>query len=152
MLRKKYTVISLGDRHAFVKISSRVAVITQALKRAGKGGRRARLVSAYFGFNTEDEAIAFVTRLRRYFPNAYCQVRKGQRLEAAFEVKVREFKGLEMFTWEVATPAAAVPEQAKAELPKVEVAIASNVVQFERPKAALANRDRPKRVAGLSID
>jgi len=148
MLRPTFKVISLGDRHAFIKLSARVAVITQSLKRAGKGGRRARLVSAYFGFNTQDEAVEFVARLRRYFPSAYCQVRKGQRLEAAFEVKVREFKGLEMFTWEVATPAAAVPEQAKAELPKVEVAIASNVasnvVQF--------GRSRPKQVAGRSID
>jgi len=153
MLRPTYTVVSLGDRHALVKINDRIAVITQALKRPGKNGRRARLVGAYFGFATQDEAIAFVAGLRRQFPKAYCQVRFGQRLGAAVEVKVRAFEGLEMFTWKLAArPVVISPERARADLFGPELAIASNVVLFERPKAGLANRDRPKRVAGLSID
>ena len=47
-------------------------------------------------------------------------------------------------------------EQAKADIFPTEVAIASNVVKFDRPGASLANRDSPKRVALegllLSID
>jgi len=153
MLRPTYTVVSLGDRHALVRINERIAVITQALKRPGKNGRRARLVGAYFGFATQDEAIAFVAGLRRQFPKAYCQVRFGQRLGAAVEVKVRAFEGLEMFTWKLAArPVVISPERARADLFGPELAIASNVVLFERPNSVQFGRPRPKQVAGLSID
>jgi len=156
MLRKKYKVVPLGDRHSFIHLTNRVAVITKALKKPGKDGRRARVISAYFGFDTQDEALSFVARLRRQFPASYCQVRPAQRLGTAIEVKVRQFEGLERFTWELATaPAIAAPvspEKARADLFGAEVAIASNVVQFGRPKASLANRDRPTCVAGRSID
>jgi len=156
MLRKKYKVVSLGDRHALIHLSDRVAILTKALKRPGKNGRRARLISAYFGFNSQDEAIAFVAQLRRQFPNAYCQIRGAQRLDAAVEVKVRQFEGLERFTWELAvTPVIAPPvtaARARADLFGTELAIASNVVSFGRNEAPLANRTRPLCVAGKSID
>ena len=156
MLRKKYKVVSLGDRHALIHLSDRVALITKALKRPGKDGRRARVVSAYFGFDTQDEAISFVARLRRQFPASYCKVRAGQRLGTAAEVKVREFAGLERFTWEVAaTPVIVAPvtaARARADLFGDDLAIASNVVSFGRNEAPLANRTRPLCVAGKSID
>ena len=156
MLRKKYKVVSLGERHSLIHLSDRVALITKALKRPGKDGRRARVVSAYFGFNTQDEAIAFVARLRRQFPSCYCKVRAGQRLGTAIEVKVRAFDELERFAWELAaTPAAAAPvtaARARADLFGDDLAIASNVVSFGRLGAPLANRTRPLCVAGKSID
>ena len=156
MLRKKYKVVSLGDRHSLIHLSDRVALITKALKRPGKDGRRARVVSAYFGFDTQDEAISFVARLRRQFPASYCKVRAGQRLGTAAEVKVREFAGLERFTWEVAaTPVIVAPvvvARARADLFGDDLAIASNVVSFGRTEAPLANRVRPLCVAGRSID
>lgn len=162
MTRPTYKVTALADRHSFIKLSDRIAIITKALTRPGKNGRRARVVSAYFGFSSQDEAIAFITGLRRYFPKAFCQARPGQRLATAVEVKVRAFEGLERFTWELAAKPAIVAtditsEQAKADLFPAPVAIASNVVKFpSRPGAALANRDRPTRVASggvwVSID
>jgi hypothetical protein len=153
MPRSIYKVIALSDRHAFIKLSDRIAFITKSLTRAGKNGRRARIVSAYFGFNSQYEAIAFITELRKYFPRCYCQARSGQRLGTAIEVKVRAFEGLEQFIWELAAKPAIVapditPEQAKADIFPAEGAIGSNVVAFpSRADASLANRDRPKQVA-----
>jgi hypothetical protein len=98
MTRKTYKVTALADRHAFIKLTGRIAIIIKALQRPGKNGRRARVVAAYFGFNSQDEAIAFITGLRKYFPKAYCQARPGQRA-TAIEVKIRSFEGLERFTW-----------------------------------------------------
>jgi hypothetical protein len=51
MQRSTSKVISLGDRHSFIRIAAHVGVITATLKRPGKNGRRARLVSAYAGLS-----------------------------------------------------------------------------------------------------
>jgi len=117
MQRQSFKVVSLGDRHALIKLSDRIALITKSLKRPGKGGRRAAVVSAYFGFATADEAQSFIRSLRGYFPKAFCQLRKAERLSTAFEVKVRSFPALERFAWTVATqPAIVTPQQAKASI------------------------------------
>lgn len=152
MQRQTFKVTALGDRHALVKLSDRIALITQALKRPGKAGRRARVVSAYFGFATEAEAIDFVTGLRRHFPKAFCQVRSSQRLTTAFEVKVRAFDGLEKFAWVLMEKAAIVtPTQAKADISPVPPR--TKVVSFDRRNAPVMVRsNRPCKVAGLAIE
>lgn len=108
--------------------------------------------------------------LRRYFPKAFCQIRKATRLTTPIEVKVREFAGLEKFIWEFAAnmsivssmaqppvtiAAADASEQAKADLFPIYPApiAASNVVKFaDRSNAPLAHRSRPKVIGGVSID
>jgi len=144
MERQTFKVIALGDRHSLVKLTDRIALITQALKRPGKAGRLARVVAGYFGFATEAEAIAFVDGLRRHFPKAFCQVRSSQRLASAFEVKVRAFDGLEKFAWVLVEKAAIVTEPAT---PR------TNIVSFDRANAPVMIRsNRPRKVAGLAID
>jgi hypothetical protein len=127
MVRQKFRVISLSDRHCQINLSDRIAVITQALTRKGKNGRKARLVSAYFGFDTFNDCQIFIAGLKRYFPKFYSEVRKGQRVGTAFEVKLRDFNGLERFVKALIEPAIAT----------------SNVVSFvDRSIAPLASRSR----------
>ena len=154
MNRTRYRVTALADRHAFVRLTERIALITQALKRPGKHGRRARVISAYFGFATEAEATEFVTGFRRYFPKSFCQVRPSQRLTAAFEVKVRDFPALEKFVWTlVAKPEIVTPEQAKADISPVEPsAPPTNIMQFDSNAPVLRRSNRPLKVAGLAIE
>lgn len=154
MKRSTYKVICLGDRHTFIKLSARIAIITAALKRAGKGRRMAKVVSAYFGFQTQDQAQAFVTGLRRRFPRAMCQIRQSQRLTTPIEVKVRSFDGLESFAWtllsqqETAAPEIS-PEEAKASIFPIPV----EVDRFTAP----SYRSQPQKFgrgkyAAVSID
>lgn len=154
MQRQTYRVTTLSDRHAFIKLSDQIALITQALKRPGKAGRRARVVSAYFGFATESEAIAFIAKLRGSFPKVFCQMRPAQRLTTAIEVKVRAFDGLEKFAWLLSQQAVITPQQAKASIqpPMVE---SIRPVQAIRPieLAPVARRSyRAQRVGGLAIE
>ncbi|MBD2089245.1 hypothetical protein H6F67_05195 [Microcoleus sp. FACHB-1515] len=155
MKRARYKVTSLSDRYAFIQLSDRIGLVTQALKRSGKGGRRARVISAYFGFATEAEATDFIAGFRRYFPKAFCQVRQSQRLATAFEVKVRDFPALEKFVWTLAAkPEIVTPQQAKADISPVEPAApATNVIQFDRSNAPVMHRStRPLAVHGLAIE
>jgi hypothetical protein len=87
MQRIRVKAISLGERHSFIQVSRRIGYITQSLKRAGKGGRLAKVVSAYLGFDNYNEAAAAAQDLVRNFPKIRIEVRKAQRLTTAFEVK-----------------------------------------------------------------
>jgi hypothetical protein len=150
MARQRFRVISLSDRHAQVNLSDRITVITQALTRKGKNRRMAKLVSAYFGFESQDEAQLFVKGLRRYFPKAFCQIRKGQRVDMPVEVKVRDFNGLERFIWAlieqpaiVSSTAAMTAAEARDSIFPSEPAATSNVISFvDRSTAPLASRSR----------
>lgn len=88
MQRIRVRVQQLGDRHFLISFSSRVAIITQSLLKAGKGGRMARVKAGYFGFESFDDAQAFADSVRRRYSKARLQVRAGKRLAMAFEVKV----------------------------------------------------------------
>lgn len=101
MQRIRVRVQQLGDRHFQVNLCSRVAIITQSLLRAGKGGRMARVKAGYFGFDSFDEAQAFADSVRRRYPKARIQVRAGKRLALAFEVKVSH-DAVEALCWEMA--------------------------------------------------
>lgn len=79
--KARLKVVCLGDRFSLIQLSPRSAYITKALKRPGKGGRLARIQSAYFGFDNYDSAIKFAKRL----PKAV--VRFSKRLETVYEVK-----------------------------------------------------------------
>lgn len=105
MQRARYSVTSLGDRHSLVKLSDRVCVIVQALKRSGKAGRRARLVAGYIGCDTQSEAIALVRGLKSYLPKAFCEVRSSQRIDGyPVEIKIRYSfdESLETLLWSFA--------------------------------------------------
>jgi hypothetical protein len=71
-----------------VTICARVGYITKTLARKGKGGRLAKVVAGYFGFNSASEAMAAAADIRRQFPKARIEVRPSQRLETTHEVKV----------------------------------------------------------------
>ncbi len=101
MQRIRVRVQQLGDRHFQVNLCSRVAIITQTLLRAGKGGRMARVKAGYFGFDGFDDAQAFAGSVRRRYPKARIQVRTGKRLATAFEVKVSH-DAVESLAWEMA--------------------------------------------------
>jgi hypothetical protein len=79
-------------------------------------------VSAYVGFSTQADAIAFVAGLKRYFSKAYCQVRKAERLACEWEVKIRYFNetALETLMWtyaqDVLDHATVTAAQAKADI------------------------------------
>lgn len=161
----RFKVVSLSDRHAFIKLSDRVAIITQALKRPGKGGRRARLVAAYAGFNSQAAAIAFVAGLKRYFSKAYCEVRRATRLTACqWEVKIRYFNetALETFMWSYSENPAIVssevtPDEAKRSIYPIEPIAPVRPVQPMKVKpielAPLQIRsNRPLRVGRVAIE
>lgn len=100
MNRIRVRAQQLGDRHFQINLSNRIAVVTQSLLRAGKGGRMARVKAAYFGFNSHDEAIKFANEIRGRFPKVRLQVRKSERLTTAFEVKVSH-ENAERLAWEI---------------------------------------------------
>lgn len=155
MARQTYRVTALADRHAFIKLSDRIALITRALKRSGKNGRRAAVVAAYFGFSTQDEAIEFIAGLRHHFKKAFCQVRRSERLNTPYEVKVRSFEGLEAFIWKfvaIVTSTAPTITAAAAKAAIFPPAIGSKVVSFDRSNAPLAHRSPPRHIAGIAID
>jgi hypothetical protein len=165
MNRQTFRVTSLSDRHSFIRLSDRIALITRTLKRKGKNGKTAAIVAGYFGFNSQQEAQTFIRSLCGYFPKAFCQLRKAERLTTAFEVKVRSFSALERFAWTVATqPAIVTPQQAKADIypaPIEEVrpvtpirAIAPAAARFLNHSSApsVIGRSKPKTVRGLSIE
>lgn len=100
MNRIRVTAKQLGERHFQINLSNRIAVVTQSLLRAGKGGRMARVKAAYFGFGTHDEAMQFANQIRGRFPKVRLQVRKSERLTTAFEVKVSH-ENAERLAWEI---------------------------------------------------
>lgn len=159
---QRFTVSLLDDRHALVHISDRVAVITRTLKRPGKGGRLARLVSAYAGFNSQSAAIAFVSGIKRYLSKAFCQVRRSERLATAWEVKIRYFNesALETFMWSYAENPAIV-STADVTAAEAKRSIFPTPIEPVRPVAPIKaielasvsyRNTRPLKVAGLAID
>lgn len=100
MNRIRVTAKQLGERHFQINLSNRIAIVTQSLLRAGKGGRMARVKAAYFGFGTHNEAMQFANQIRRRFPKVRLQVRKSERLTTAFEVKVSH-ENAERLAWEI---------------------------------------------------
>lgn len=101
MPQLKVSVQLLKDGYAQVKLCDRVHVLTKALKRPGKGGRRAKVQTAYVGFKSEQSAQRFITRLRELFPTARALLRPSKRLTTPHEVKLWEFVGLEEFLLEI---------------------------------------------------
>jgi hypothetical protein len=100
MARIRVKVRQLQERHNFIEFSGRIGMITQTLKRAGKNGRRARVVAGYFGFPDQDSAMVFVRNIQGRFPKARVQVRAAKRLATVVEVKVAgEF--VEALVWEL---------------------------------------------------
>jgi hypothetical protein len=164
MKRSTYKVTSLSDRHALIRLSDRVALITQSLKRPGRGGRKARLIAGYVGFDSYAAAAAFVQGIRQYFPKCFCEIRTAQRLTTAIEVKSRySFEGLEALLWSysenpaiVATAAAPLDASAaKASIyPMPSTPIASPTAGFvDRSSAPLMiGRSKPQMVGRLAIE
>jgi hypothetical protein len=91
MIRTRVT--RLKDGFSFLSINPRLGLMYRALKHPGKGGRKDLIQCAYFGFETEAEAVKF---------QKYCQskviraiAREADRLpDCAWEVKVWEFPEL----------------------------------------------------------
>jgi len=164
MKRLAYKVTVLADRHALIRISDRVALITQALKRSGRGGRKARLIAGYVGFDCYEAAAAFVSGLKQYFPKCFCEIRSAQRLATALEVKIRySFEGLESFLWAfvqnpaiVATGAAPLDASAAKTsiFPMPSTPIASPAAGFVDRSIApvLIGRSKPQMVGRLAIE
>ncbi|MEP0923468.1 hypothetical protein [Leptolyngbya sp. ST-U4] len=95
MIRSKVAV--LKDGYSMLNIHPRLSVCYRALKKPGKGGRKDKIQCAYFGFESEEIAAAWLSRIRRKY-NTYdirATVREGDRLTScAYEVKVWEFDAL----------------------------------------------------------
>jgi len=82
----------LDDGFSLLRINDRLALCYKALKRPGKGGRKDRVQCAYFGFDSEESAQAFLAGVLRQFGKVRAVVRESDRLpDAAFEVKIWEF-------------------------------------------------------------
>jgi ABC-type sugar transport system substrate-binding protein len=81
------TVKALGDRHAQITVTARLAFISKALKTKSEN----RLVALYAGFDTEQSAQTFANWVARNWgkTNWDLEVRPSDRLESAWEVKVR---------------------------------------------------------------
>jgi hypothetical protein len=109
-------VQSLQNNYSLVKLCDRVALITKALKRKGKGGRLARVQAGYFGFTTRDAANTFAAVINeKYGVDAI--VRTASRLAGQeIEVKVRDFDGLETLAWEKARKAEVTLQEARESL------------------------------------
>lgn len=100
MMRIRVRAKQLGDRHYFIALSNRIAIITQSLLRPGKGGRKAKVIAGYFGFPDRDAAMAFTNNIRGRFPKARIEVRTAERLDSAIEVKISgDF--VEQLAWEL---------------------------------------------------
>lgn len=97
----KVSVQLLKDGYAQVRLCDRVQVITRVLKRPGKGGRLAKVQTAYVGFKSELSAQRFIVRLRELFPDAKALLRPSKRLSTPHEVKLWEFNGIETFLLEI---------------------------------------------------
>jgi hypothetical protein len=109
----------LQNNYSLVKLCDRVALITKALKRKGKGGRMARVQSGYFGFVSREAATTFAEAVSDRF-GVEVTIRKPQRLSGVLlEAKIRDFDGLEALAWE------------KAKQPTVQEARASLEVDWE---------------------
>ena len=92
----------LQNNYCLVKLTDRVAIITKALKRKGKDGRRARVQAGYFGFSNRASANKFAAVVNEKF-GVDVIIRTPERLaDVEIEVKVRAFDGLEELAWEKA--------------------------------------------------
>jgi hypothetical protein len=100
MARIRVRARQLGDRHYFIHLSNRIAIITQTLLKPGKGGRKARVKAGYFGFPDRDSAMVFTNNIRGRFPKARIEVRSAQRLDSPIEVKVAG-NFVEQLAWEL---------------------------------------------------
>jgi hypothetical protein len=109
MERIRVSTQQLGDRHYLILIAPNVAILTQTLLRAGKGGRKARVKAAYFGFSSFSQAQQFAAQQRSKYPDARMQIRKAERLETAFEVKFSHASAEEL-AWQVSRQKTAVSE------------------------------------------
>lgn len=120
----------LQNNYSLVKLCDRVALITKALKRKGKGGRMARVQAGYFGFTTRDAANQFAAVINeKYGVDAI--VRTASRLAGQeIEVKVRDFDGLETLCWEKAQKAEVTLQEARASL-EVDFDFAEKDEKFE---------------------
>jgi hypothetical protein len=85
-------IIHLKDRYSMLLLSPRIGLLYRVLKRPGKNGRKDRIQCAYFGFEYEKAAQEFATQMRVHYPQSFPLVREGERLEYAWEVKIREFE------------------------------------------------------------
>jgi hypothetical protein len=98
-------VIPQKDGYSLLSISPRLALMYRVLKRPGKGGRRDRIQCAYFGFDTEEQAIKFAGYVQRNFKTRVIP-RESERLtECAYEVKVWEFDHLIRLVYQCVTKA-----------------------------------------------
>lgn len=85
-------IIQLKDRYSMLLLSPRIGLLYRVLKKPGKGGRKDRIQCAYFGFEYEAKAQEFATQMRIHYPQSFPLVREAERLEYAWEVKIREFE------------------------------------------------------------
>jgi hypothetical protein len=101
--KEKVRVQPQENNYSLVHLSDRVAVMTKALKRRGKGGRWARIQCGYFGFSSHQSAHAFAASVNERF-GVEVTIRSPQRLTGCVvEAKVRDFDGLEKLAWNKAT-------------------------------------------------
>ncbi|MBD3884452.1 hypothetical protein IFO70_22170 [Phormidium tenue FACHB-886] len=98
--RIRVTAKQLGDRHFQINLSDRICLVTQSLLRAGKGGRKAWVKCAYFGFPTQQQAIEFTSQIRSRFPKARLEVRQAKRLTTQWEVKIAH-DCIEELAWQI---------------------------------------------------
>jgi hypothetical protein len=149
MPRIRVSVRQMPDRHFFVTLNAKVGIITQSLLRAGKGGRKAKVVAAYFGFDTQQQAVGFAHQVRSRFPKAMVQIRTAKRLGTAIEVKVCH-SCVEDLAWQVlaqqSTTGDAIAQHIAAEKKRTErlSALPPVVSSLDRSTAPLQGRSRPK--------
>jgi hypothetical protein len=81
------TVKALGDRHAQITVTARLAFISKALKTKSEN----RLVALYAGFPTYAQANRFAVWAQVNWDKSTFDVtvREGKRTQSAYEVKVR---------------------------------------------------------------
>lgn len=130
----------LQNNYSLIKLTDRVALITKALKRPGKGGRMARVQAGYFGFTNRDAANTFAAVIHEKY-GVQVVIRSATRLIGMkVEVKIRDFDGLEALAWEKAQKAEVTLQEARASL-EVDFDFAEKDEKFE-PSAEFRAKQR----------
>lgn len=86
--KPRVRVEPIAARINLVHLTDAIALAVKLLKRAGKGGRRARTQCAYFGFNDNAAANCLAQELNETY-GAFCTVRRSKHLTGwTWELKV----------------------------------------------------------------
>jgi hypothetical protein len=131
------TVKALGDRHAQITVSPRLAFISKALIKKPVN----RLVALYAGFDTEAEAQRFAAWVQVNWDKSSfdISVREAERTSSPWEVKIRKPTEAQLAKLVAVEAARLTPERSRMATPE------------EIAAAPLVPQPRPETFRGVAI-